>query len=72
MNKGIWTIAGCAATLCAALIAAPGYTAAQRSHQAENQEVVEPQVRDFDVLLGEVEVGWASKPGKSPATTPRN
>jgi serine protease Do len=58
MNKGIWTIAGGTAALCAALIAAPGYTAAQRSHQAENQEVVEPQVRDFEVLLGEEGGSW--------------
>src|SRR6202795_2757777 len=58
MNKGIWTIAGGTAALCAALIAAPGYTAAQRAHAAGNQEVVEPQVRDFDVLFGEEGGSW--------------
>lgn len=58
MNKNIWTIAGGTAVLCAALIAAPRYTAAQRSRVAENQEVVEPQVRDFDVLFGEEGGSW--------------
>jgi len=58
MNKGIWSIAGGAAALCAALIAAPGYSAARRAHQAGNQEVVEPQVRDFNVMFGEEGGSW--------------
>src|ERR1700730_16480007 len=58
MNKGIWGIAGGAAALCAALIAAPGYTAARHGHAAGNQEVVEPQVRDFNVMFGEEGGSW--------------
>jgi predicted metalloprotease with PDZ domain len=58
MNKGIWSIAGGAAALCVALIAAPGYSAARRAHQAGNQEVVEPQVRDFNVMFGEEGGSW--------------
>jgi serine protease Do len=58
MNKGIWSIAGGTAALCAALIAAPGYTAARRAQQAGNQEVVEPQVRDFNVMVGEEGGSW--------------
>src|ERR1700730_7321077 len=58
MNKGIWTIAGGTAALCAALIAAPGYTAAQRAHEAGNQELVEPQVRDFNVMWGGEGGSW--------------
>jgi serine protease Do len=58
MNKGIWTIAGGTAALCAALIAGPGYTAAQRVHVAGNQEMPEPQVRDFNVMFGEEGGSW--------------
>jgi serine protease Do len=58
MNKGIWTIAGGTALLCAALIAAPGYTAARRAHAAGNQEAAEPQVRDFNVMFGEEGGSW--------------
>jgi serine protease Do len=58
MNKGIWTVAGGSAVLCAALIIAPGYTAAQRAHEAGNQELVEPQVRDFNVMWGEEGGSW--------------
>ena len=55
----MWTIAGGTAVLCAASIAAPGYTAARRAHAAGNQEVmVEPQVRDFNVMLGEEGGSW--------------
>src|SRR3984893_8783907 len=57
MNKGIWTMAGGTAVLCAASIAAPGYTAAGRSHAAGNQEV-EPQVRDFNAMWGEESGSW--------------
>jgi serine protease Do len=58
MNKGIWTLAPGAAVLCAALIVAPGYTAAQRAHEAGNQQSVEPQVRDFNVMWGEEGGSW--------------
>src|SRR3984893_2427954 len=58
MNKGIWTIAGGTAALCAALIAAPGYTAARRAQEAGNQEVFETQVRDFNVMFGEEGGSW--------------
>jgi membrane-associated protease RseP (regulator of RpoE activity) len=58
MNKSIWGIAGGTAALCAALIAAPGYTAARHGHAAGNQEVVEPQVRDFNVIFGEEGGSW--------------
>jgi predicted metalloprotease with PDZ domain len=58
MNKGIWTIAGGTAALCAALIAAPGYTAARHTQEAGSQEVVEPQVRDFNVMFGEEGGSW--------------
>jgi serine protease Do len=58
MNKGMWTIAGGTAVVCAALIAAPGYTAAGRSHEAGKQEAVEPQVRDFNVMFGEEGGSW--------------
>src|ERR1700688_3052674 len=58
MNKGMWTIAGGTAVLCAALIAAPGYTAAGRSHEPGKQEAVEPQVRDFNVMFGEEGGSW--------------
>jgi S1-C subfamily serine protease len=58
MNKGMWTIAGGTAVLCAALIAAPVYTAARRAHAAGNQEAVEPQVRDFNVMFGEEGGSW--------------
>jgi predicted metalloprotease with PDZ domain len=58
MNRGIWNIAGGSAALCAALIAAPGYTAAQRAHVAGNQEMAEPQVRDFNVMFGEEGGSW--------------
>jgi serine protease Do len=58
MNKGIWTIAGSMAALCAALIAAPGYTAARHTQEAGSQEVVEPQVRDFNVMFGEEGGSW--------------
>jgi len=58
MNKGIWTIAGGTAVFCAALIAAPEYTAARRAHAAGNQEAVEPQVRDFNVMFGEESGSW--------------
>jgi len=58
MNKGIWTVAGGTAALCAALIAAPGYTAAQRAHVAGNQEMLEPQVRDFNLMWGEEGGSW--------------
>jgi serine protease Do len=58
MNKGIWTIAGGTAVLCAALTAAPGYTVAQRAHVAGSQEMAEPQVRDFNVMFGEEGGSW--------------
>ena len=58
MNKGILTIAGGTAVLCAVLIVAPGYTAAQRAHEAGNQQSVEPQVRDFNVVYGEEGGSW--------------
>src|SRR6202790_5042094 len=58
MNKGIWTIAGGTAVLCATLTAAPGYTVAQRAHVAGTQEMAEPQVRDFNVMFGEEGGSW--------------
>jgi serine protease Do len=58
MNKGIWTVAGGTAALCAALIAAPGYTVAGHARTAGNQEVVEPQVRDFNVMFAEDGGSW--------------
>ena len=58
MNTGIWTVAGGTAALCAALIIAPGYTAAQRVHEAGHQQSVEPQVRDFNVMWGEEGGSW--------------
>jgi len=58
MNKGIWTFAGGTAALCAALIAAPGYTAAQHAHVVGAQEMAEPQVRDFNVMFGEEGGSW--------------
>jgi serine protease Do len=58
MKKGIWTIAGGTTALCAALIAAPGYTAARRSQEAGHQESAEPQVRDFNVMFGEEGGSW--------------
>jgi serine protease Do len=58
MKKGIWTIAGGTAALCAALIAAPGYTAARRSQEAGHQESAEPQMRDFNVMFGEEGGSW--------------
>jgi membrane-associated protease RseP (regulator of RpoE activity) len=58
MNKGIWTIAGGTAALCAALIAAPGFTAAQHVHVVGAQAMAEPQVRDFNVMFGEEGGSW--------------
>jgi membrane-associated protease RseP (regulator of RpoE activity) len=58
MNKGIWTIAGGTAALCTALIAGPGYTAAQHAHVVGAQEITEPQVRDFNVMFGEEGGSW--------------
>jgi serine protease Do len=58
MKKGIWTIAGGTAALCAALIAAPGYTVAQRAHVAGTQEIPGPEVRDFNVMFGEEGGSW--------------
>jgi len=58
MNKGIWTIAGGTASLCAALIATPGYTVAQRAHVPGTQEMPEPEVRDFNVMFGEEGGSW--------------
>ena len=58
MKKGIWTIAGGTAVLCATLTAAPGYTVAQRAHVAGSQEMAEPQVRDFNVMFGEEGGSW--------------
>jgi serine protease Do len=59
MNMGIWTITMGTVALCAALIAAPGYTAAaRRTHAAGHQESVEPQVRDFNVMFGEEGGSW--------------
>lgn len=53
MNKGIWTIAGGTAVLCAALIVAPGYTAASRQ-----QEVIAPEVHEFNLALGDEGASW--------------
>jgi serine protease Do len=58
MYKGIRTVAGGTAVLCAVLIVAPGYTAGQRAHEAGNQELAEPQVRDFNVMWGEEGGSW--------------
>jgi serine protease Do len=58
MNKGIWTIAGGTAALCAALIATPGYMVAQRAHVPGTQEMPEPEVRDFNVMFGEEGGSW--------------
>jgi serine protease Do len=58
MNKRIWTIVGGTAALCTALIAAPGFTAAQHAHVVGAQEMVEPQVRDFNVMFGEEGGSW--------------
>jgi predicted metalloprotease with PDZ domain len=58
MNKGLWTIAGSTAAVCAALIAAPVYTAARHTQEAGHQEAVEPQVRDFNVMFGEEGGSW--------------
>lgn len=58
MNKGLWTVAGGTAALCAALIAAPGYTVAGHARPAANQEVLEPQVRDFNVMFAEDGGSW--------------
>jgi serine protease Do len=44
--------------LCAALVAGPGYTAAQRVYVAGDQEMPEPQVRDFNVMFGEEGGSW--------------
>jgi serine protease Do len=53
MNKGIWTIAGGMAAISAALIAAPGYTAASRP-----QEIPTPEVREFNFAFGEEGASW--------------
>jgi len=58
MNKRIWTIAGGTAALCTALIAAPGFTAAQHAHVVGAQEMAEPQVRDFNVIFGDEGGSW--------------
>jgi S1-C subfamily serine protease len=58
MNKRIWTIAGGAAALCAALIAAPACTAAQRAHVVGAQELDGPEVRDFNVMFGDEGGSW--------------
>ena len=58
MKKGIWTVAGGTAALCAALIVVPGYTVAQRAHVPGTQEMAEPQVRDFNVMFGEEGGSW--------------
>jgi len=58
MNKRIWTIASGTAALCTALIAAPGFTAAQHAHVVGAQEMAEPQVRDFNVMFGEEGGSW--------------
>src|ERR1700693_3499399 len=59
MNKTIWTIAGGTVVLSTISIVAPEYTAARRSHATGNQEVVvEPQVRDFNVMFGEEGGSW--------------
>jgi S1-C subfamily serine protease len=58
MNKSLWTIAGSTAVVCAALIAAPAYTAARHTQEAGHQEAVEPQVRDFNVMFGEDGGSW--------------
>jgi serine protease Do len=53
MSKKLWTIAGGTAALCAALIAAPAYTAASRQ-----QEVVVPEMREFNLAFGEEGGSW--------------
>jgi serine protease Do len=53
MIKKLWTIAGGTAALCAALIAAPAYTAASRQ-----QEVVVPEMREFNLAFGEEGGSW--------------
>jgi predicted metalloprotease with PDZ domain len=58
MNKGIWTIAGGTAALCAAMIAAPAYTAAQRAHVVGAQEIDGPEARDFNVMFGDEGGSW--------------
>jgi S1-C subfamily serine protease len=53
MSKKLWTIAGGTAALCAASIAAPAYTAASRQ-----QEVVVPEMREFNLAFGEEGGSW--------------
>jgi serine protease Do len=58
MNKGIWTVAGITAALCAALIAAPGYTAARRAQEVRVQEGQGPEVRAFNLAFGDDGGSW--------------
>jgi len=53
MNKRIWTMAGGTAVLCAALIAAPAYTAASRQ-----QENVAPEVHQFNLAFDDEGGSW--------------
>jgi serine protease Do len=53
MNKRIWTMAGGTGVLCAALIAAPAYTAASRQ-----QENVAPEVHQFNLAFDDEGGSW--------------
>ncbi|MEQ1473606.1 MAG: PDZ domain-containing protein [Candidatus Acidiferrum sp.] len=53
MNKNIWITGTGTAALCAALIAAPAYTAGAKQH-----EMPEPQVREFSLAFGDDSGSW--------------
>jgi serine protease Do len=58
MNKGFLTIAGGVAVLCAALIAAPGYTAAHRPQESRDQAAPTAGVHEFNLSFGDEGGSW--------------
>jgi serine protease Do len=58
MNKKLWTIAGGSLALCAAMAAAPGYTAGRRAQSVESQDAPRTEVRKLVISAGDEAGSW--------------
>lgn len=58
MNKKLWTMAAGSAVLCAAVAAAPVYTAGRQTHSVETQDQPGTQVRKVMIAGGEEGGSW--------------
>jgi membrane-associated protease RseP (regulator of RpoE activity) len=58
MNRKVWTIAAGTVALCAAMVAAPGYTAGHRAQSVETQDAPRTEVRKLVISSGDEGGSW--------------